>query len=39
VSDEFALGPPVRAWLDADELAVRRRVREELKELMAGEGL
>jgi hypothetical protein len=39
VSDDFALGPQVRAWLDADELAVRRRVRDELKEVMAMQGL
>jgi hypothetical protein len=39
VSDEFALGPRVRAWLDADELAVRRRIRDELKQVMAGQGL
>ena len=39
VSEEFALGPQVRAWLDADELAVRRRIRNELKEVMAGQGL
>jgi hypothetical protein len=39
VSEDFALGPEVRAWLDADELAVRRRIRDELKEVMAGQGL
>lgn len=39
VSDDFALGPQVRAWLDADELAVRRRIRDELKEVLAGQGL
>jgi hypothetical protein len=39
VSDEFALGPQVRAWLDADEMAVRRRIRDDLKELLAKQGL
>ncbi|MBO0701212.1 MAG: hypothetical protein J2P46_22635, partial [Zavarzinella sp.] len=39
VSEDFALGPEVRAWLDADELSVRRRIRDELKEVMAGQGL
>jgi hypothetical protein len=39
VSDDFALGPQVRAWLDADELAVRRRIRDDLKEVMARQGL
>lgn len=31
VSEELTLGPQVRAWLDVDEFAVRRRVRDELK--------
>jgi hypothetical protein len=39
VSDEFALGPQVRAWLYADELAVRRRIRDELKDVLAAQGL
>jgi cellulose synthase operon protein C len=39
VSDEFALGPQVRAWLDADELAVRRRIRDDLKAVLAAQGL
>jgi len=39
VSDDFAVGPQVRAWLDADELAVRRRIREELKEMLGRQGL
>jgi len=39
VSDDFALGPQVRAWLDADELAVRRRIRDELKQVMSGQEL
>ena len=39
VSDDFAVGPQVRAWLDADELAVRRRIRDELKELLSRQGL
>lgn len=39
VSDEFAVGPQVRAWLDADELAVRRRIRDELKAVLTAQGL
>lgn len=39
VSDDFAVGPQVRAWLDADELAVRRRIREELKVMLGQQGL
>ncbi len=39
VSDEFSVGPQVRAWLDADELAVRRRIRDELKDALAGQDL
>lgn len=39
VSDEFALGPPVRAWVNADELAVRRRIRDDLTTVLAAQGL
>ena len=39
VSDQFALGPQVRAWLHADELAVRRRIRDDLKAVLAAQGL
>lgn len=39
VSDEFALGPQVRSWLHADELAVRRRIRDDLKVVLAAQGL
>jgi hypothetical protein len=39
VSDQFALGPQVRAWLHADELAVRRRIRDDLKVVLAAQGL
>ena len=38
VSDEFALGPQVRGWLNADELAVRRRIRDDLKAVLAAQG-
>jgi hypothetical protein len=34
VSEEFTLGPTVRAWLDDDEYLVRQRIHNELKELM-----
>ena len=39
VSDDFALGPAVRTWLDADEFAVRRRIRDDLKDAMEAQGL
>jgi hypothetical protein len=39
VSEDFTVGPQVRAWLDADELVVRRRIRDELKEFLVGQGL
>ncbi len=39
VSEEFTLGPQVRAWLDADEFAVRRRIRDELKAVLSGHEL
>ncbi|HEX3146478.1 MAG TPA: hypothetical protein VHR66_00150 [Gemmataceae bacterium] len=39
VSENFALGPQGRAWLDADELAVRRRIRDDLKAGLAAQGL
>jgi hypothetical protein len=39
VSDEFAVGPQIRAWLDADEMAIRRRIRDELKAVLAAQGL
>jgi hypothetical protein len=39
VADDFTLGPPVRAWLDADEFAIRRRLRDDLKHYMTQQGL
>ena len=39
VSEDFTLGPQVRAWLDADEFAVRRRVRDDLKAVLTSQGL
>jgi cellulose synthase operon protein C len=34
IAADFAISPQVRAWLDADEMAVRRRIRDELKEVL-----
>jgi hypothetical protein len=39
VSDDFTLGPAVRGWLDDDEYLVRQRIHQELKELMAEQGV
>jgi cellulose synthase operon protein C len=39
VSEDFTLGPQVRAWLDADEFAVRRRIRDDLKAVLISQGL
>ena len=39
VSDEFALGPVARRWLDEDEYLVRRRVHHDMKVLLHGSGL
>jgi hypothetical protein len=39
VSDEFTIGPLVRAWLDADELSIRRRIRDDLKIVLMNQGL
>jgi cellulose synthase operon protein C len=39
VSEDFTLGPQVRAWLDADEFAVRRRIRDDLKAVLSSQGL
>ena len=34
VSEEFTLGPQVRAWLDDDEYLIRRRVTRDLTEAL-----
>jgi hypothetical protein len=39
VSDEFALGPAGRRWLDDDEYLVRRRVHADMKRNLSGSGL
>jgi cellulose synthase operon protein C len=39
VSEDFALGPAVRSWLDRDELVIRRRIREEMKDKLTKSGL
>jgi hypothetical protein len=38
-SDEFALGPAGRRWLDEDEYLVRNRIHADLNRLRAGSGL
>jgi hypothetical protein len=35
VSDDFALGPGVRGWLDDDEYLIRRRITRDLEEALA----
>ena len=39
VSDEFALGPAGRRWLDDDEYLVRRRIHADMKRNLATSGL
>ena len=39
VSDEFALGPAGRRWLDDDEYLVRKRVHADMRRNLAGSGL
>ncbi len=39
VSDDFALGPTARKWLDEDEYLVRRRIHRDMKRHLAGSGL
>jgi hypothetical protein len=36
VSDDFALGPAGRRWLDEDEYLVRRRIHRDMKRAVAG---
>lgn len=36
VSDDFALGPAGRRWLDEDEYLVRRRIHRDMKRALAG---
>ena len=39
VSDEFALGPAGRRWLDDDEYLVRKRIHADMKRNLATSGL
>jgi hypothetical protein len=39
VTDDFALGPAVRGWLDDDEFLVRRRVHRDLAALLREQGV
>jgi hypothetical protein len=34
VTDEFTLGPAVRAWLDEDEFLIRRRIHHDMAALL-----
>jgi hypothetical protein len=38
VSDDFALGPAGRRWLDDDEYLVRRRIHDDMRRYVAGLG-
>jgi hypothetical protein len=35
VSDDFALGPVARRWLDEDEYLIRRRIHRDMKSALA----
>jgi hypothetical protein len=39
VSEEFALGPTARRWLDDDEFLVRRRIHSDMKKALSGGGM
>lgn len=39
VSEDFALGPAVRGWLDDDEFLIRRRIHRDMAAVLAAEGL
>ncbi|MBA4066608.1 MAG: hypothetical protein C0501_23470 [Isosphaera sp.] len=39
VTDDFALGPAVRDWLDDDEFLIRSRVHRDLAAVLRGQGL
>ncbi|MCE9532541.1 MAG: hypothetical protein K8T89_15695 [Planctomycetes bacterium] len=39
VSEDFAIGPTIRGWLDDDEYLVRQRINRELQELMKQQGV
>ena len=39
VTDEFALGPAVRGWLDDDEFLIRRRIHRDMADALREEGL
>ena len=39
VTEEFALGPAVRGWLDDDEFLTRRRIHRDLADVLREEGL
>jgi hypothetical protein len=38
ISDDFALGPAGRRWLDDDEFLVRRRIHDDMRRYVAGLG-
>jgi hypothetical protein len=39
VSEDFALGPAVRGWLDDDEFLIRRRIHRDMAAVLHAEGL
>ena len=39
VSEDFILGPTIRAWLDDEEYLIRQRIHQELQGMMAEQGV
>jgi hypothetical protein len=39
VTDDFALGPSVRGWLDDDEFLIRSRIHRDLTAVLHEQGL
>jgi hypothetical protein len=39
VTDDFALGPAVRGWLDDDEFLIRRRIHKDMSDVLRGTGM
>jgi len=39
VTEDFALGPVVRGWMDDDEFLIRRRIHQDMADVLRGEGM
>ncbi|HXD89044.1 MAG TPA: hypothetical protein VN641_21310 [Urbifossiella sp.] len=39
VTEDFALGPAVRGWLDDDEFLIRRRIHRDMATVLSDAGL